>query len=497
MVNSIIHRVLGYRRRAIERFMSQPIEVQAQQLSLLMSNDNGYLRQFGEFKSYEEFSSRVPIVEYEGLSPYIERVRRGERGVLWRGDDARWAAKSSGTTASVSKYIPINGRYLNNCHYRGGRDTVVTMLENYPKTKALSGRSLTLGGSAILEKEGGLIVGDLSAILIKNTPAPTSWIREPKASVALISDFEQKIEAICKATVGKNITSFAGVPSWNLVLMQKVLEYSGKSSINEVWKDMCMFIHGGIAFSPYRQEYEKIFTSPDMRYIETYNASEGFFALQNDPTDTAMLLMLDYEIFYEFIPLATLDDHTTAVPLEGVQTGVNYAMIISTSCGLWRYMIGDTVEFTSVLPYKIRITGRTKSFINAFGEEIIVDNANRAIAKACEVTASVVKEYTAAPIFMEGREKGAHEWIVESDLDEVHHTLFAESLDSALQSVNSDYAAKRHNCSTLNAPTVHFVPDGTFAEWMRTRGKVGGQNKVPRLAGSREYVESILNILKK
>ncbi len=494
-INRAITSALNSRLKAIERFKEDPHGVQHKQFKLLCSNRNRYTDNFGQVETYQKFANNIPIVDYEGISPYIERVCNGEKGVLWSGDEPRWAAKSSGTTASVSKYIPINKRYLNNSHYRGGKDCVANFAMNFPNSKAFTGSSLTLGGSAKLEHEGGLLTGDLSAILIANTPPPSSWKREPKTSIALISDFNAKIEAICRSTVKKNITSFAGVPSWNLVLMQKVLEYTGKSSIHEVWPNMSLFIHGGIAFTPYYEQYKKIFTSPDMKYMETYNASEGFFALQDDPSDSSMLLMLDYEIFYEFLPMSTLNDHSTIVPLEGVQTGVNYAMIITTSNGLWRYMIGDTVEFTSTSPYKIRITGRTKSFINAFGEEIIVDNAEKAIKAACDATSTIVKEYTAAPIFMEGKEKGAHEWIVESEVDIEYQPLFTEVLDNTLRSVNSDYAAKRHNNTTLNSPRVHFVKAGTFSRWMHNRGKLGGQNKVPRLSNSREYVEQLLNLM--
>lgn len=495
IINRSILLKLGHRLRAIDKFRANPLEVQAAQFKLLIGNSNAYLSSFGSIGSYEEFRAKVPVVGYEELSPFIDRVRGNERSLLWSGSATRWAAKSSGTTASVSKYIPITQRYLQNCHYRGGRDSVAVFVNNFPKSKALTGRALTLGGSAAIEREGGLKVGDLSAILIENTPPPTSWIREPRTAIALIADFEEKIDAICRATAHKNVTSFAGVPSWNLILMQHLLDYTGKKNIHEVWPNMSLFVHGGIAFTPYRDEYKKIFPGEDMRYMETYNASEGFFALQDDPNDTSMLLMLDYEIFYEFLPMSSLFDHSTVVPLEGVEVGVNYAVIISSSNGLWRYMIGDTVEFTSTAPYKIKITGRTKSFINAFGEEVIVDNAERAIKAACDATGALVREYTAAPIFMEGKEKGAHEWVVECVIDEELQGKFAEVLDLTLQEVNSDYAAKRHHNATLNPPRVHFASEGTFTRWLQGRGKLGGQNKVPRLSGERTHVEELLKLL--
>ncbi len=491
-LNRLILNNLGYRLKAVDAFRSNPISVQNDQFKLLCENKNSYLSQFAGFTSYEDFRLNVPIVGYEDIMPYIDRVREGEKNVLWSGSDTRWAAKSSGTTTSKSKYIPITKRYLDSCHYKGGRDSVAIFLNNFPESKALTGRALTLGGSSKVEHEDGLKVGDLSAILIENTPPPTSWIREPKTKTALIANFEEKIEAICKETSKKNVTSFAGVPSWNLILMQRLLEYTGKKSIHEIWPNMSLFVHGGIAFTPYRDEYKKIFTSDIMHYEETYNASEGFFGIQDDPNDTSMLLMLDYEIFYEFIPTATLSDHSTAVPLEGVQTGVNYAMIITTSCGLWRYMIGDTVEFTSTSPYKFRITGRTRSFINAFGEELIIDNAEKAMKVACDKTGAVVMEYTAGPIFMEDKEKGAHEWVIECKIDDDKREMFVAALDSALQEVNSDYAAKRYNSATLNPPKVHFAPEGTFTRWMQSRGKLGGQNKVPRLANDRAHLDKIL-----
>ncbi len=494
LFNKIVTLAFGQRLRTIEKFRNDPFTAQNQQFRLLCSNKNQYLSKFGDVSTIEKFQKNIPIVDYDEYSTFINQVRDGNQDAIWSGSPTPWAAKSSGTTGSVSKFIPTTKRYLNHCHYRGARDTTAVFAQNFPKSKAFSGKSLTLGGSSVLEREGGLKVGDLSAILIENTPFYAKIIREPKPEVALIADFEKKVEAICKATVGKNLTSFAGVPSWNLILMQKVLQYTGKNNIHEVWPDMSLFIHGGIAFTPYRKLYEELFPSPEMLYMETYNASEGFFALQDDPTDSSMLLMLDYEVFYEFIPLSTLEDYSTAVPLEGVKTGVNYAMVISTSSGLWRYIIGDTVEFTSLSPHKIRITGRTKSYINTFGEELIVDNAEKALKIACEATGAIISEYTAAPIFMESNTKGSHQWVIEFAVAPNSQVLFNEAFDKALQDTNSDYAAKRHNNTTLNAPTISVVEQGTFIEWLSHRGKKGGQNKVQRLSGKRDFVEQLLSI---
>lgn len=483
------------RLSSIDRMRLHGVQVQDEQFKLLLRGAGEYVSSRG-IRSIADFQQNIPVVTYEDFSPQVDRVRSGEGGLLWNSSPTRWLAKSSGTTASASKYIPITKQYLNNCHYRAGKDVMMIFNDNFPCSKAFSGKSLTLGGSAKIDSDGtaGLKTGDLSAILIDNTPSWVSLLREPSAAVALISDFEAKVEAICKNTVSKHITSFAGVPSWNLVLMHKVLEYTGKQNLCQVWPDMSLFIHGGIAFTPYRAEYEKLIPSPDMRYMETYNASEGFFALQDDPHDSAMLLMLDYEVFYEFLPLSSLGDYSQVVSLEGVRTGVNYAMIISTSCGLWRYMIGDTVEFTSINPYKIKITGRTKHFINAFGEEIIIDNAQRALQEACLATGASISDYTAAPIFMQGTEKGAHEWLVEFSTAPSSLELFIQVLDETLQSVNSDYAAKRFNSTTLDPPKLTLARARLFVDWLAWRGKLGGQNKVPRLSNDRRLIDELLAI---
>lgn len=495
LANKLIKFISADRLKQIDRFRTHAIEVQQEQFNKLIGGAGHYLSGF-DTRTIESFRRTVPIVSYDDLAPQIEAVRSGDEGLLWRDSATRWLARSSGTTGSRSKFIPITKQYLKNCHYRGGKDVMFIFADNYPDSKAFSGKALTLGGSAKIDhcSKSGLSVGDLSAILIANTPAYVSLLREPKAEIALIDNFEQKVEAICTALINKNITSFAGVPSWNLVLMNKVLERSGKRTICDVWPDMSLFIHGGISFTPYRSEFERIIPSSDMLYMETYNASEGFFAIQDDPHDSSMLLMLDYDIFYEFLPMATLDDPSTAVTIEGVQTGVNYALILSTSCGLWRYMIGDTVCFTSTSPYKLKITGRTKHYINAFGEEIIIDNAERALQSACQATGASISDYTAAPIFMEGREKGAHEWLIEFSKEPSSIESFAQSLDQALQDVNSDYEAKRFNSTTLNAPKITVASNGLFCRWLSSKGKLGGQNKVPRLSNNRVFIDELLSM---
>ncbi|WP_281671671.1 GH3 auxin-responsive promoter family protein [Rikenella microfusus] len=498
VTNSIISAFYSKRLRAIDRFRRQPWDVQFEQFRLLVSYGAGteYFRRygFGEFGSVEEFQQRIPVVGYDELQHEIERVRAGEENILWPGK-VRWFAKSSGTTGDRSKYIPITRESLEQCHFRGGRDVMAVFAYQNPDSKAFDGKALTLGGSHRLDTMGaGAQSGDLSAILIRNAPRWVGMVREPSMEIALIPDFEQKVEAICRRCSRQRITSFAGVPSWNLVLMNRMLEYAGADNLLEVWPDLSLFIHGGVSFAPYREQYKRLIPSSRMKYMETYNASEGFFALQDNLSTPDMLLMLDYGIFYEFLPLKDLHEPERAVTLADVEMGVNYAMIISTNGGLWRYMIGDTVEFTSLSPYKIRITGRTKSYINAFGEEIIIDNAERAVAAASAATGARVRDYTAAPVFMEGRSKGGHEWFVEFETPPSDVMLFAEVLDKTLQEVNSDYAAKRFKNTTLMAPQLVVARQGAFYRWMQEREKLGGQNKVPRLANDRRYLDELLKI---
>ncbi len=500
-LNKIINTVFAPRRKQIERFKEHPFEVQAEQFAKLVNQgsltaigkDHGLLRG----TSYSQFVRKMPIIGYPEMADYVEHIRAGEQNILWT-SPVRWLAKSSGTTCAKSKYIPVTTDGLKNSHLRGPKDVMAIYCHTFPSSKVLDGKMLTLGGSKKLERDSDHIwAGDLSSILIDNTPRWASWLRMPSKRTALLADFEEKVKRICEESVSQDIRSFSGVPSWNLVMLNKVLEYTGKSNILEVWPDMELFVHGGMNFGPYKEQYNKIIPSLDMKYMETYNASEGFFAIAEEPYSNEMLLMLDYDTFYEFLPMDSIDNPSRAVPLEGVRTGINYAMIITTSNGLWRYMIGDTVEFTSTSPYKIRITGRTKLFVNAFGEEIIIDNAEQAIAAACRATKADVSEYTMAPIYMSGNEKGAHEWIVEFRHDPSSLEQFTCELDKALQQLNSDYEAKRNGNTTLQMPVVTPVPQGTFMEWLRSEGRFGGQSKVPRLSNDRKNVESILSFLNK
>lgn len=448
---------------------------------------------FESLRTYEDFAASSPVNTYEDLKLAIDRMRQGERDVLWPGQ-VRWYAKSSGTTNDKSKFIPVSQDGLRDTHYAGGRDAVAWYLGNNPHSRIFDGKALILGGShASNYNLKNSLVGDLSAILIENINPLVNLVRVPKKETALLSDFELKRDRIAHEAIRENVTNLSGVPSWMLSVMNRVLEITGKDNLSEVWPNLEMFFHGGVAFTPYREQYRKLILSANMHYMETYNASEGFFGIQDDPSDLSMSLMLDYGVFYEFIPMDELESpNPHVVPLWGVETGRNYAMLISTSSGLWRYMIGDTVRFTGKDPYKFVITGRTKFFINAFGEELIVDNAEVGLAEACRQTGAQVLEYTAAPVFMDGEGKCRHQWLVEFAKEPADTALFARILDETLQHVNSDYEAKRYKDITLQPLELVAARKGLFHDWLASKGKLGGQHKVPRLSNNRVHIEEML-----
>jgi len=499
LINSILGWLNTKRLHQIDLFRKYPAEVQFDTFTALLNKakDTEYGRNYGfdSIKSIQEFQKRVPIVDYEGVKPYIDRLRQGEQNLLWP-TEIKWFAKSSGTTQNKSKFIPVSFDALEDCHFRGGRDIIAIYTDLHPNNNLLSGKGFTLGGSHQIDYFSmNSYFGDLSAILIENQPWWADFIRTPSQKVALIPDWEEKLDKITRETLKENVTSIAGVPSWNLVMIKHILNHTGKSNLLEIWPNLELFMHGGVSFIPYREQFKQVIPSPKMNYMEAYNASEGFFALQDDPNSDDMLLMLDYGIFYEFIPAEDISmEKPQVVTIGDVEVGKNYAMVISTNSGLWRYLIGDTITFTSKTPHKIKITGRTRHFINVFGEEVIVDNAEKALKIACEKTGAQIQEYTAAPIFMDRNKTGAHEWIIEFDVEPNDLSLFTQELDSALCSINSDYEAKRYKGVTLSAPTVRSVTRQTYFEWMRQRGKLGGQNKVPRLSNSREYVEQLIEI---
>lgn len=498
-ITSIARFYFHKRQKELERHGKEGVQMQAEVLKSLLerASDTEYGRDhiFNMTRSYEEFAHNVPVNTYEELKGDIDRMRHGEKDILWPGV-VKWYAKSSGTTNDKSKFIPVSDEGLQNIHYQGGNDAVAMYLQNNPKSRLFDGKSLILGGSHSSNYNvAGSLVGDLSAILIENINPIVNLVRVPDKRTALISDFEVKRDKIAEICLHKNVTNISGVPSWMMSVLQRVMELSGKQHLEEVWPNLEVFFHGGIAFTPYRKAYEQLITSPDMHYMETYNASEGFFGLQNDPEDKSMLLMLDYDVFYEFIPMEEFGkENPTVVPLEGVKVGTNYAMIISTSCGLWRYLIGDTVRFTSRNPYKFVITGRTKHFINAFGEELIIDNAEKGLQYACKKHGAQVREYTAAPVFRDEHTIPHHQWVIEFSCPPDDVEAFADTLDAKLQELNSDYEAKRYKDINMVRLKIVVAEDGLFERWMRKRGKLGGQNKVPRLSNSREHIDELLKM---
>lgn len=502
IINSIASWWMKKRMHQIELFMKYPYDVQSEWLRKLIDSAKdtewGKKHDFKNISNYDQFKQNVPLQDYESLSPYIDRIRRGEQNILWH-SDIKWFAKSSGTTSDRSKFIPVSEESLNNCHYNGGRDMIAIHCALHPETQLFTGKNLALAGSLVTDHFGDHESqnGDLSAIVINNLPVWAEFFRAPDLSIALMDKWDEKLEKIALSTMNENIVSLAGVPSWMLLVMKRVLEKSGKSSIAEVWPHLEVFFHGGVNFSPYREQFKKIFNKPELNYLELYNATEGFFGIQDLRNSGELLLMLDYGIFYEFIPIEELDaPNPKVISLEEVKKDRNYALVITTNAGLWRYMLGDTIRFTSVNPFRFKITGRTKQFINAFGEEVIVDNADKAIAIACEKTSAQIKEYTAAPIYMKDNDSGAHEWLIEFETNPSSIEYFTEILDNALKSINSDYEAKRYQNLALKQPMVKAVSEGTFYKWLESKNKLGGQHKVPRLSNDRKYVEEILAINK-
>lgn len=487
------------RQKELERHQKEGVQLQAEVLQHLLvraqGTEYGRKHNFSITRDYDDFATNVPVNTYEELKGDIDRMRHGEADVLWPGK-VKWYAKSSGTTNDKSKFIPVSHEGLQRIHYAGGQDAIAMYLGNNPKSKLFDGRALILGGSHSPNYNvAGSLVGDLSAILIENINPFVNLVRVPGKKTALISDFEVKREKIARMCLNKNVTNISGVPSWMMSVLSRVMELSGKKHLEEVWPNLEVFFHGGIAFTPYRKQYEQLITSPNMHYMETYNASEGFFGLQDDPADKSMLLMLDYDVFYEFLPMDEFgNDNPNIVPLEGVEVGKNYAMLISTSCGLWRYMIGDTVRFTSVNPYKFIISGRTKSFINAFGEELIVDNAERGLEYACKLCDCEVREYTAAPVFRSEGVVPHHQWLIDFSREPKDIEAFANALDRRLQELNSDYEAKRFKDINMIRLQIVKARPHLFDDWLKSKGKLGGQHKVPRLANTRQHIDELLSL---
>ena len=495
VVNSIASWFLKKRIHQMELFMKYPNEVQEELLFKLIqkakSTEIGKAYDFASITTYRQFAERVPMGNYEAKSPDIERTRRGINNIIWP-TPIKWFAKSSGTTNAQSKFLPVSPEALEYCHYAAGKDLLCTYLHNHPDSQLFLGKSLRLGGSKTLYEDKGTIYGDLSAILIDNMPFWAEFSSTPSNEVSLLSDWAVKLQAIVDETTKENVTSLAGVPSWMLVLLHEVMSTTQVSHLHEVWPQLEVYFHGGVSFEPYIDQYKPLLPHSDFRYYEIYNASEGFFAIQDRSDRNDLLLMLDYGIFYEFIDMSTYGTPSPKViPLANVELDTNYAVVITTNAGLWRYKIGDTVRFTSLNPYRIKVSGRTKHHINVFGEELIIENAEDALKKVCRKTGSEIVDYTAAPIFMKGKEKGAHEWLIEFKTPPKNLDYFNELFDNALKSLNSDYEAKRYNNLTLNKPTIHVARPQLFYDWLKQNNKLGGQHKVPRLSNTRDYMEEL------
>ena len=502
ILNDILSWFMKRRMERIEHFKAFPLEVQNQVFHELIDaakrTEWGIKYGYSGIQTVREFQERVPVSSYEVLFPYIERVLKGEQNVLWP-SDIEWFSKSSGTTNARSKFLPMSPESLEDCHYRGGKDMMTLFVQNRPETAVFDGKALSIGGSLQPNPHNiDLMAGDVSAIIMKNLPAWGEYMRTPPIEVALLDNWEEKVARMAEITCLENVTSILGVPTWVVILMDRIMEQNRVSSMLDVWPNFEVFVHGAVAFQPYRELFQtKYFPSKAVNYLEIYNASEGCFAIQDDLSKPGeMLLMLDYGVFYEFVPAEKADqEHPDALTLDQVQLDTNYALVISTNAGLWRYKIGDTIKFTCLNPFRVKVSGRTKHFINAFGEELIVDNADRAITSACEATGAVLSEYTAGPIYMDNGTRGRHEWIIEFSEAPADRSLFEHILDKTLREVNSDYDAKRHRDIALVRPIVHHVPNGTFYNWMARRGKLGGQHKVPRLSNSREYLDDILTVI--
>lgn len=500
IVNKLLSWRLKKRAHQMELFIKYPEEVQTELLLKLLdeASETEYGKKYGfsNIRSYSDFKERVPITEYEDIREDVERVKYGEQNVFWP-SEIKWFAKSSGTTSSKSKFIPVSKEAIKDCHYKGGKDMLSIYFNHFPKSDIYSGKGLILGGSKQINQiSNESYYGDLSAIIISNLPFWVALKRTPDMDVMLMEDWEEKLEKMSDQVISQNIAHVSGVPSWTLVLFKRILEKTGANHIHEVWPNLELYMHGGVSFAPYKNQFESMLPKRPMSYLETYNASEGFFGIQYDLSKPDLMLMLDYGIYYEFIPMDEIHKNDPKViSLGEVELGVNYAMVVTTNAGLWRFLIGDTIQFTARQPYRFIITGRTKHFINAFGEELIIQNADEAIKQASQATHSEVKDYTAAPLYISDKSQGSHQWLIEFEREPENIDQFRDILDNSLKGLNSDYEAKRSHDLVLKLPMVQSVPKGTFHFWLKSKSKLGGQNKVPRLSNSREFIEEILSLI--
>jgi hypothetical protein len=498
LLSPAISRLARLRFEQIEHWVSQPVAAQREVLQELVTaaqyTEFGRRYQFNKLFSIKAFKEAVPVHEYEDLKPYIQRMMEGEENILWN-TPIKWFAKSSGTTSEKSKFIPISEESLEDCHYQAAKDVLTLYYQSFPDSDLLTGKGLVVGGShQVNQVNEEISYGDLSAVLLQNTPFWAHWLRTPELSVALLDEWEEKIELLAQTTILDDVTSISGVPTWTLVLIKRILEITGKSTLKEVWPNLELYMHGGVSFVPYREQFKKLIGA-DLHYLEMYNASEGFFAAQDDPAGDGLLLFTHHGIFYEFMPLEEYGKpFPVTIGLGDVELNKNYALIISTNGGLWRYIIGDTIRFTSRNPFKIKVSGRIKHYMNAFGEEVIVDNSDKAISVASQQTGAIVNDYTAAPVYFSDHSNGTHEWLIEFEKEPAEMKTFIAELDNALKNINSDYEAKRHKDIALGMPIVHKLKKGVFTEWLRRKGKLGGQHKIPRLSNERTYLEEILKI---
>ncbi len=498
LFHTVLSWILKKRKDQIDMFVDYPNEVQNEVLFKLLSaaqfTEMGKMYNFHTIDNYTSFAEKVPIQKYETIEPLIDRARKGEVNIFWP-TKIKWFAKSSGTTNAKSKFIPVSDEAIEDCHMKAGKDMLCMYINNNDDTEMFKGKGLRLGGSRAVHEDNETYFGDLSAIIIENLPFWADFSTAPSLKTSLMDEWEAKMDAIIEETKDEDIRSLAGVPSWMLVLLNRILEVTGKDNILEVWPNLEVYFHGGVNFNPYREQYKKLIPKSNFRYFETYNASEGFFAIQDSNFSNEMLLMLDYGIFYEFIPMDQYDDeNSNAIPLQEVELNKNYAIVITTNSGLWRYLIGDTVKFTCLKPYRIKITGRTKHFINVFGEELVIENAEDALKIACKKTDAIISEYTVAPIFMSGNSNGGHEWMIEFKNKPDSIEKFISNLDEALKGINSDYEAKRYKGMTLAKPKIHQAKSGLFYQWLKDKNKLGGQHKVPRMSNKRDFLEELLEL---
>lgn len=500
IINSVFSWFIKKRIHQMELFMKYPINVQHELLyRLLLEAKNtewGKQHDYQNIKNYHDFINKVPLQSYEDIEPYVSRIKQGEQNILWH-SEIKWFAKSSGTATGKSKFIPVSKESLENCHYKGGKDLLAIYHHNHPNSKLILGKTLVVGGSSKLNQfNGDSYFGDLSAIIMKNFPFWVEIRRVPELAIALMEEWEEKIEKMAISTSKEDVSNISGVPSWTLILLKRILELNKTDNLLDIWPNLELYMHGGINFSPYQAQFEKIIPSKNMNYYENYNASEGYFGIQDQAKVKEMLLMLDYGIFYEFIPVEHSEEsNPKTYPLEEVELNKIYEMVISTNAGLWRYRLGDTVQITSIAPFRIKVAGRTKHFINAFGEELMIHNAEKAIAIACEKTDAIINEFTAAPVYFESKKSGKHQWLIEFEKTPDNLSLFAAILDEELKNLNSDYEAKRHKDMILSPPELIPIAKGTFHQWLKSKNKLGGQHKIPRLSNNRSFVEEMLQLL--